>query len=703
MKFRAIFTLFLLLAFDGHAFAQGIHQIQHVVFIIKENRTFDSYFGTFPGANGATTATTSTGQVIPLGITPDRVRDICHTWNCTHGAVDNGAMDEFDVIPNGNVNGDYLSYSQLKQTDIPNYFAYARNFVLADNMLSSLEGPSFPNHLYTIAAQSGGAVDNPVNPNFGTLSSWGCDSPAGTTTNVISTNGVLSKPFPCFDFTTLGDSLLNAGVSWKYYAPAQNEPGYVWSAYDAINHIRNTSLWTSNVVSVDQFVVDAQNGNLPAVSWVIARWPDSEHPPSGTCAGENWTVEQINAVMQGPEWNSTAIFVTWDDFGGFFDHVAPPKTDQYGYGPRVPLLIISPYAKAGFISHTQYEFASILKFIENDFGISPLTQRDANANDTTDSFDFNQTPLPPLPLQTRTCPIPAASSLKFGGQILHTSSPATAMTILNTTSSPLTINSISFSGDFGEAKPNNCPKVLPVGATCAVQVEFTPSALGTRTGELTIQDSDPTSPQIVNLTGIGSVLGLDSEKLVFPATLIGAKSAPKPVTLTNAGSQSIPVQLSTRGNFSQSNNCGESLAAGATCTIQIRFVPTSSGTLFGNLAVSDQDPGSPQVVEVSGNGTGVHLSSINLVFGNQNVGTTSPPQQVKLVNTSGSALVMGSIVANGDFAESNNCPSSLPSRSACTISVVFKPTQKGARNGKVAITDSDGLSPQIIKLTGTGT
>ena len=146
------------------------------------------------------------------------------------------------------------------------------------------------------------------------------------------------------------------------------------------------------------------SSELPAVSWLIADYAESEHPPNSTCHGENWTVQQLNAVMQGPDWHSTAVFLTWDDFGGFYDHVAPDNVDQFGFGPRVPLLIISPFARKGFISHTTYEFSSFLRFAERRFDLPALTSRDAMANDMTDSFNFNQPSLPPLVLETRKCP-----------------------------------------------------------------------------------------------------------------------------------------------------------------------------------------------------------------------------------------------------------------------------------------------------------
>jgi len=225
--------------------ARGMHRIKHAVFIVKENRTFDNYFGTFPGADGATSGTISTGGVIPLGHTPDRTpRDISHSFQSAVKAIDGGAMDQFDVIPGGNQNGDYLAYTQLTENDIPNYFALARYFTLGDTMFSSLSGPSFPNHLYTVGAQSGGAINN---PNQG--GTWGCDSDDTTTVQVMDSDGNISRQFPCFDFATLADTLASRKLSWRYYAPGQGQSGIhlvstrrhrAHSAYQPVAKIRGS-------------------------------------------------------------------------------------------------------------------------------------------------------------------------------------------------------------------------------------------------------------------------------------------------------------------------------------------------------------------------------------------------------------------------------------------------------------------------------
>jgi phospholipase C len=380
---------------------QGVHKIQHVVFLIKENRSFDHYFGTFRGADGATSGKTSMGNMVPLTRAPDKTPfDIGHSWKDALIAIDGGTMSKFDQVQNGNEDGYLLPYTQLRQADIPNYFAYAQNFVLADRMFSSMAGPSFPNHLFTVAAEDGGALDNP-HPN---RYDWGCDSDENQTVPVAKSDGSVKVEPPCFDFQTLADLLEAAHISWKYYAPPKGQYGYQWSALDAIHHIRETKLWNERVVNDNQFVADAKAGNLPAVSWLVTG-DASEHPPLSTCAGENWTVEQLNAVMQGPDWNSTVVFLTWDDFGGFYDHVPPPVTGRYRLGPRVPLLIISPYAKKGYVSHTQYEFLSFLRFVELRFSLHAINGDDAKANSMLDSFDFNQQPLPALILEPRSCPV----------------------------------------------------------------------------------------------------------------------------------------------------------------------------------------------------------------------------------------------------------------------------------------------------------
>jgi phospholipase C len=321
---------------------------------------------------------------------PDVYRAVlCNSWGCAIQAIDSGKMDKFDLI-----SGNLSAYTHLRKEDIPNYWTYARQFVLADRYFTSVHGPSVPNYFYAIAAQSGGVIDDSV-AGTGTL----CDGTPAGNVPVIDNAGNITYQAPCFDFPTLADSFQGAGLGWKCYSDAL--PGAV---FNSIRHIRLSSTWQDHVVPAAQFLTDAENGQLPAMSWVFPPSGRTEHPPESVCAGENWTVQQVNGVMQGPAWNSTVIFVAYDDFGGFYDHVPPPQVDLLGMGPRVPLLIISPFAKAGYVSHTVYEHSSILKFVETRYELPPLTARDGMASDMMDSFDFSQQPQLPLILEPRQCP-----------------------------------------------------------------------------------------------------------------------------------------------------------------------------------------------------------------------------------------------------------------------------------------------------------
>jgi len=306
--------------------------------------------------------------------------------------MNGGKMDGFDVISPG-----LSAYTQAGEQQIPNYWQYAQRFALADRYFTSIHGPSLPNYLYIVAAQSGGVIDNGGGAIENGIDQSGaaCNGePIGAVT-VVDAEGHTRKQTPCFDFPSLPDRLEEAGIRWRYYV----------SGGGAMNMLRNSEHWADDFAPNEQVITDAQTGNLPAMSWVFSDGADvSEEPPGSICKGENWTVQVLNAIMQGPDWSSTVVFVTWDDYGGFYDHVPPPQVDQFGLGPRVPLLVISPFVKPGSVSHTTYEHSSILKFVETRYHLRPLTARDQNASDMLDIFDFQQAPLSPLVLQPRSCP-----------------------------------------------------------------------------------------------------------------------------------------------------------------------------------------------------------------------------------------------------------------------------------------------------------
>lgn len=376
--------------------------ITHVVIIDKENHSFDNMFGQFPGANGARSAHVSNGERLPLGRTPDHMLlDVSHGGSAALLAVNGGHMNHFDLLPGALQFGHDIADSQYRQADIPNYWQYAQHFALDDRFFSTVMGPSFPNHLISVAADAGNTVDNPS----GQIErAWGCDSGPASRVHGIRTDGTRFVTRPCFDFQSLPDLLDRAGVTWKYYAPHRFSSGYVWSALDAIKHVRYSPMWKQNVPSDQSFIPDVQHGELPSVSWLVTDAQHSDHPPSSICVGEGWTVRVINAIMRSRFWPHTAIILTWDDFGGFFDHVPPPRLSYSNFGPRVPAIVISPYSRAGHIDDSQMDFSSMLHFVEQNWHLPSLNQRDRTAGSMLGSFNFHQHPLHPVILKSRICP-----------------------------------------------------------------------------------------------------------------------------------------------------------------------------------------------------------------------------------------------------------------------------------------------------------
>jgi phospholipase C len=340
--------------------------IKHVVIVMLENHTFDNFFGTFPNANGYA------GNLLKHASNPI-VTDLGHDGPTARAAIDGGKLDGFS--PHGMV--------QYYQSDIPNYWSYAQHFGLSDNFFTSDASSSTPNHINMIAAQSGG-VDG--------TSGNGCKSPQNMVLNSLTTGGANYWSYACYNILTIPQALDSAGISWRYYSstPIWNAPYFIKPLYttDAQNIIPDSS----------QFVKDVKAGKIATVSWVTPTGTQTDHPPIATLGAQNYVTSIANALMQSSYWNDTALFVTWDDWGGFYDHVPPPSVDGRGLGLRVPLLVISPYAKPGFISHDQGEFSSFVKFIEEDFNLSNLGQRDslASTSDLMDFFNFNQTPLQPF-------------------------------------------------------------------------------------------------------------------------------------------------------------------------------------------------------------------------------------------------------------------------------------------------------------------
>jgi phospholipase C len=351
--------------------------IQHVVVIMQENRSFDHMFNGFPGAD-TVQAGMLHGVTMPLVSTPfANGPDVDHSHTNWWTQWDKGKMDGFAD------QGTQLPYSYIAKSEVQAYWTMAKQYTIGDRMFQSNTGPSFVAHQYMIAGQSGGASENP-NGNV-----WGCDAPSTERVALIGPNGTdLPGVFPCFDYQTIADLLDAKKVTWKYYAPGTQDNFYIISAFQAIRHIRYGADWQSNVISPEtQILTDIKNGNLAQVTWIVPTYNNSDHPGSPGY-GPDWVASIVNAIGASPMWNSTAVFVAWDDWGGWYDHVPPPQVDGMGLGFRVPVIVVSPYAKQGYVSHVQHESGSILKYIEETFGLGSLGTRDALSDDFGDCFDY---------------------------------------------------------------------------------------------------------------------------------------------------------------------------------------------------------------------------------------------------------------------------------------------------------------------------
>jgi phospholipase C len=427
----------------------GIQKIQHVVMIMQENRSFDSYFGTYPGADG-----------IPAGVcVPDKLHGGCvapfhdssdvntggpHHQYAFQNDVDGGKMDGFvneaeaGSYCTGTTPGcspcntgsaasciDVMGYHDARE--IPNYWTYAQNFALQDHMYESVSSWSWPEHLFGVSGWSASCTD-PTNP-------------LTCTTDLNPASPSATTELPWTDITHL---LYTHSISWGYYIFQGNEPDCesdaavtcapvqqgpttpgIWNPLPVFEDV-HADHQAGNVQSLTNFytaVATPTACGLPNVSWITPNSNVSEHPPASVAAGQAFVTTTINAIMTSPCWASTAIFLSWDDWGGFYDHVVPPILDMAGYGLRVPGLVISPYARAGYIDNETLSHDAYLKFIEDDFlsgqRLDPTTDGRPDSRpdvresasvlgDLVNDFDFNQPPRPPLLLPTHPAPGPAS-------------------------------------------------------------------------------------------------------------------------------------------------------------------------------------------------------------------------------------------------------------------------------------------------------
>ncbi|HKU80916.1 MAG TPA: alkaline phosphatase family protein [Candidatus Tumulicola sp.] len=371
--------------------------IAHVVILIQENRTYDNLFATYPGGDGVTRGKNHLGQWVPL-----RESKLVSPLLPSNGykafvvQYDGGKVDGWDLVYVNDRSCPKCIYKYVNPAYVQPYWNLAQQYVLADHMFATSKSGSFNGHQDLIRGDT--AIDSSESLiDFPTHSPWGCDAPSGTTIPLLKQSGqyVAYGPYPCESYETLRDLLDAKSVSWKYYTPeleGSGLAGVYWDAFDAIKAVRNGPEWNANISSPETNIFkDIAKGRLPAVAWVVPDGKNSDHSGFGRKdTGPSWVAQVVNAIGASPYWSSTAIVVVWDDWGGWYDHEPPPQLDYMGLGFRVPMLIVSPYAKPGYVSHTQYEFGSILKFVEDTFGLGRLGTTDGRANSIADAFDFSQ-------------------------------------------------------------------------------------------------------------------------------------------------------------------------------------------------------------------------------------------------------------------------------------------------------------------------
>jgi phospholipase C len=366
--------------------------IQHVVIVMEENRSFNYLFKGYKGATTASFGYNSTHQKIKLQpISMTAPYDIDHESWTMFAACDgnppgqNCKMDGFDQEYIGGQHGPNPEYGYAPRSQTKIYWDMAKQYVLGDNMHTSHLDASFVSHQYIIAGQAASEVNLPTG-------NWGCGGSGDTIGTLKQDRSMGPTQSPCQDYQTLGDELDHAALPWRFYAASTSDVGYIWSAYQAVNHIYYGKDWTHDVITPSsKFLTDVAGGTLSAVTWVLPSWSNSDHSGNGSTTGPQWVASVVNAVGQSQFWDSTAIFVFWDEWGGWYDPVPPPYVDYDGLGFRVGLLVISPYAKRNYVSHVQYEHGSLLRFAENAFGLPQLSAADTRANDpAVDCFDFTK-------------------------------------------------------------------------------------------------------------------------------------------------------------------------------------------------------------------------------------------------------------------------------------------------------------------------
>jgi len=356
--------------------------IEHYIVLMQENHTFDNYFGTYPGANGVPEGTcipvdpfdkTNTDCVEPFHIGDRPIDDLDHSESTFNLQYNKGQMNGFVYALNERNQNGALAMGYYDDRDLPYYWNLADEYVLFDQFYSSDHGGSFANHMFWVSGQQGGSR-------------------------------VTGEGYP--DILTIFDRLEERGISWKFYVQNYDPTINYRTAASITGNRASQVIWvpvlniarflddpelSSHIVDLNEYFTDIENGTLPAVAY-IAPSGASEHPPGSIRSGQKFVKSLIQALMRSDSWTSSAFMVMYDDWGGWYDHVVPPQVDEFGYGMRVPAFMVSAYARRGHIDSTVLDFTSVMKFIEENWNLEPLAERDANANSFMSAFDFSQAP-----------------------------------------------------------------------------------------------------------------------------------------------------------------------------------------------------------------------------------------------------------------------------------------------------------------------
>jgi phospholipase C len=406
----------------------GPSKLQHVVVLFQENRSFDNIFGgldanghPFPGADtvsnpnpGEPTPSNHLGQPVsmstgvleecydPFHDHPNSVTDV----NLQNGVEEMNGFDEEGVVtetcaPTAAPTNYVYRTMEVTASEVLPYWQMGEAYAISDRMFEPSSSASYGPHLYLVSGQSANTIDNP------SAGGWGCDAEKNGSwpgfVQVATDTGGEAGPGvpPCFYVESMADILDQHNVSWRYYGAPKTDFGYDWMAYDSFNDIRNGPDWSAKVFTPpSQILTDIGNGTLAAVTWVTPTNNTSDHPQAHENEGPAWITSVVNEIGQSKFWDTTAIFITWDDWGGWYDHVPPPITGPVSDGIRVPLIIVSPYVRAGYVSHVVHTTGSILHFTEEVFDLPSLGAADATSDDFSDAFNFSQAPRPfgtPIP------------------------------------------------------------------------------------------------------------------------------------------------------------------------------------------------------------------------------------------------------------------------------------------------------------------